>query len=76
LPVKAAAMFVLAAAFAAHLVHAGWWQSQAISASSAPASLHCWLQYFSPAAGIQTHGRCAHLFFLELSLIVDLLAAL
>jgi hypothetical protein len=46
-------------------VQAGWPQSQAISASLEPASLHSWLQYLSPAGGTQTHGRCAHFFCLE-----------
>jgi hypothetical protein len=33
-----------------------WPQSQAISVSSDPASLQNWLQYFSPAGGMQTQA--------------------
>ena len=44
----------------AHCAQAGWPQSQAISVSSGPASLHSSLQYFSPFAGTQRQGRCAH----------------
>ena len=43
-----------------YLEHAGWPQSQAISASSEPASLQNWLQYFSPAGAMQTQGTWAH----------------
>jgi hypothetical protein len=39
---------------------AGWPQSQAISASFAPASLQNWLQYFSPAGAMHRQGKCAH----------------
>jgi len=41
---------------------AGWPQSQAISTSSAPASLHNWLQYFSSDVTTHLHERCAHFF--------------
>jgi hypothetical protein len=43
-------------------VQAGCPQSQAISASPDPASLHNWLQYFSPAGATHTQDRCAHFF--------------
>jgi len=51
-----------------HFAQAGWPQSHAISASLEPASLHSWLQYFSPSGGTQTHGRWAH--FVELLLVI------
>jgi hypothetical protein len=52
-------------------VQAGWPQSQAISASSDPASLHSTLQYLSPAGGMQMQDKCAH--FLVCSLAIKFL---
>jgi hypothetical protein len=54
------------------LLQAGWPQSQAISASSDPASLQDWLQYFSPCGATQMQGTWAHLLDLSAA-IVDLL---
>jgi hypothetical protein len=51
-------------------VQAGWPQSQAISASSEPASLHNWLQYFSPAGGTHTQDRCAHFFAFSFAMTI------
>lgn len=46
--------------FMSYAAQAEWPQSQAISVSSEPASLHGSLQYFSPLGGTHRQGTCAH----------------